>query len=99
MGDGQESSRKVKEWLEATVKLMVDSPADVRIEEVLAPDGGTSYFSIYCQFDDQGKVVGRGGANINAVRKIAYAMSLAQYKRRCEVTVHDPSRNRNGRGG
>jgi len=92
-------SKKVREWLESTVRLMVDQPDKVRVEEVLSPDEGTSYFSIYVQYEDQGKVVGRGGANINAVRKIAYAMALARYKRRCEVTVHDQNRSRrNDRG-
>ncbi len=98
MGE-EKGSRKVKEWLDATVKLLVDHPKEVRIEEVMAPDGGTSYFSIYCKYNDKGQVVGRGGANINAVRKIVLAMGLAQYKRRCEVSVHEPREDaRDGRG-
>lgn len=96
----EKGSKRVKDWLEATVKLLVDHPDEVRIEEVLAPDGGTSYFSIYCKFDDKGQVVGRGGANIIAVRKIILAIGLAQYKRRCDVSIYEPrdgSRNSRGR--
>jgi predicted RNA-binding protein YlqC (UPF0109 family) len=89
----QAGSVKVKEWLDGTVRLIVDDPGQVRIEEVMSPDEGTSYFSIYCAYDDLGKVIGREGSNINALRKLAGAMCLSIYKRRCEVTTHDPKRD------
>jgi len=92
----QEGSVKVKEWLDATVRLVVDQPEQVRVEEVLSPDKGTSYFSIYCAYDDLGKVIGREGSNINAMRKLAAAMCLSHYRRRCEVTADDPKRKERG---
>ena len=72
---------------ELTDKLLIDDDDKMRVEEVLSPDSGTSYFSIYCQTSDQGKVIGRGGENVKAIRKLAFSIAMAQYKRRCEVSV------------
>ena len=91
-----EASVKVREWIETTTRLVVDKPDDVRVEEVLSPDSGTSYFSVYCAYDDIGKIIGREGSNINSIRKLAAAMCLTHYKRRCEVTCHDPKRTDRG---
>jgi len=90
-------SRKVKEWIEATTRLLVDNPDKVRVEEVMSPDESTSYFSIYCQISDKGQVVGRSGVNVDSIRTLAHAMGLAQYKRRIEITVDNSDRNRSGR--
>lgn len=88
----EEGSEKVRKWIEQSTKLLVDYPDEVRVEEVLSPDKGTSYFSVYCKYSDQGMVIGKGGENINAVRQLVRAMCLAQYKRRSDVTVSDGGR-------
>lgn len=91
-------SEKVKEWLEATVKLMVDVPGEVKVMEGLSPDGSTSYFTIYVNYDhDLGKVVGKGGSNINSLRKLASAIALARYDRRCDITAYDHTKSRSRR--
>lgn len=94
-----ETSTEVREWLESTAKLMVDRPDDVRVEEVLSPDGSSSFFSVYVCYSDLGKIVGKEGSNIMAIRKLSSAMCQALYRRRCEVTAYDPTKqNRDRRG-
>lgn len=89
----EESSEKVRAWLEATTKLMVDKPEQVEVKEGISPDNSTSYFSIHVEYTDLGKVVGREGANITAIRKLTSAMCQAQYGRRSDVTAYDPTKD------
>lgn len=94
-----EGSLKVKEWLEKTVKLMVDLPDEVKVMEGMSPDGSTSYFTVYVNYDhDLGKLVGKGGSNINSLRKLASAIALARYDRRCDITAYDPTKSRRRTG-
>jgi predicted RNA-binding protein YlqC (UPF0109 family) len=89
----EERSEEVRAWLEATTKLMVDQPEKVEVKEGISPDGSTSYFSIHVDYSDLGKVVGREGSNITAIRKLTSAMCQAQYGRRSDVTAYDPSKD------
>lgn len=98
MGE-QQTSEKVREWLESTARLMVDKPDEVRIEEVLSPDGSSSFFSVYVSYSDLGKIVGKEGSNIMAIRKLSSAMCQALYRRRCEVTAFDPTKQGRDRRG
>jgi predicted RNA-binding protein YlqC (UPF0109 family) len=90
-----EGCPRTKEWLETTVKMMVDRPDEARVEEGVSPDGSTVFYSIFVNYDhDLGKVVGRGGRNIESLRKIGGAITLARYNRRCEITAFDPTKQR-----
>ena len=93
--EDKDGCQKVREWLLTTVKLMVDMPEEARVEEVVSPDGSTVFYSIFVNYDhDLGKIVGKGGRNIESLRKIGGAIALARYNRRCEITAFDPTKQR-----
>jgi len=83
----------LKEWLEITVRLMVDKPDEVKVVEGMSPDQSMMFFSIYVNYEhDMGKVVGRRGANVDALRKLSSAIAQGRYNRRCGLTIYDPTR-------
>ena len=69
----------MKELLEYIVRLLVDHPDDVRITEV---DGEkTVIFELRCHADDIGKVIGKSGKTVGAVRTLLGAVAARQNRR------------------
>jgi predicted RNA-binding protein YlqC (UPF0109 family) len=77
----------VKELVEYLTKALVDQPADVRVEE-FEEDDGTIVFEVEVADDDVGKVIGRNGRTINALRTVIRA-SAVRHNRRVLVDVVD----------
>ena len=74
----------MKELLEYMVRLLVDHPNDVRITEV---DGAkTAIFELRCHPEDIGKIIGKSGKTISAIRVIL-GTAAAKQGRRAMVEV------------
>ena len=77
----------MKDLVEYLAKALVDSPADVRVDE-FEEDDGTIVFEVEVAEDDVGKVIGRNGRTINALRTVIRA-SAVRHNRRVLVDVVD----------
>jgi len=63
----------MKEMIEYVVKGIVDSPEDVRVNQV---GGETSViFELRCRHEDIGKVIGKNGRTVNAIRTLLNVMA------------------------
>jgi uncharacterized protein len=62
----------IKELLENVVKSLVEFPEAVEIQESLREDG-KKMFGIKLNERDLGKVIGRNGRTIKAIRALVYA--------------------------
>jgi predicted RNA-binding protein YlqC (UPF0109 family) len=56
------------ELLAEVVRALVDAPGQVKVEEFRKPEA--SYLVIHVAPDDRGKVIGREGRTMNAIRVI-----------------------------
>ncbi len=77
----------MKELLEYLARALVDEPDSVRVEE-FEEDDGTVVLELRVGEDDAGKVIGRGGRTISALRTVVKASSV-QEGRRVLVDVID----------
>ena len=77
----------MKDLVEYLAKALVDSPADVTVDE-FEEDDGTIVFEVEVADDDVGKVIGRNGRTINALRTVIRA-SAVRRNRRVLVDVVD----------
>ena len=77
----------MKELLEYLAKGLVDSPEAVAVES-FEEDDGTVVLELHVADDDVGKVIGRSGRTINALRTVVRASS-ARLGRRVLVDVVD----------
>jgi predicted RNA-binding protein YlqC (UPF0109 family) len=69
----------MKELLEYIVRVLVDHPNDVRITEV---DGErTVIFELRCHPDDVGKVIGKTGKTVGAIRILLNTAAAKQGRR------------------
>ncbi len=76
----------MKELIEYIVKSLVDHPEDVRITEI---DGErTVIFELRCHADDVGKVIGKSGKTVSAIR-ILLNTTAAKQNRRAMLEVVD----------
>ncbi|MDD2237116.1 MAG: KH domain-containing protein [Kiritimatiellae bacterium] len=76
----------MKELIEHIVKSLVDHPEDVRITEI---DGErTIIFELRCHADDVGKVIGKSGKTVSAIR-ILLNTAAAKQNRRAMLEVVD----------
>ena len=69
----------MRELLEYIVRVLVDHPNDVRITEV---DGErTVIFELRCHPDDVGKVIGKNGKTVGAIRVLLNTAAAKQGRR------------------
>ena len=69
----------MKDLVEHIVRSLVDHPDDVRVTEV---DGEkTVVFELRCHPDDLGKVIGKGGKTIGAIRMLLTTAAARQGRR------------------
>lgn len=80
----------MKSFLESIVKSIVESPESVIIEES-TDDQGRVVFSITVADEDMGRVIGKDGKVINAIRAIMRVMAIRQNVR-IRIDVVDPKR-------
>ena len=75
----------MKELLENMVKAIVDSPEDV---EVTVNEGeDTLIYELRLGDDDLGKVIGKRGKNIGAIRTIIFAASAKEGTKRSIIEI------------
>jgi len=77
----------VRDLVEFLTKALVDRPGDVKVDE-FEEDDGTIVFEVEVADDDVGKVIGRNGRTINALRTVVRA-SAVRHNRRVLVDVVD----------
>jgi len=76
----------MKELLTHMIKAIVDNPDEV---QVIATDSGqTSVFELRVAKSDMGKLLGKQGRNINAIRMILGAAS-AKSKKRSVIIIRE----------
>jgi len=78
----------MKEFVEFIVKQIVDNPDKVVVEET-TPDEHTIKFNLKVDKRDIGKVIGRQGNNINAIRTLLYAVGAKEKHRAILELVED----------
>jgi predicted RNA-binding protein YlqC (UPF0109 family) len=76
-----------RELLERLASGLVDAPDDVVVEE-FAEDDGTIMLELAVASDDYGKVIGRGGRTVHALRTVV-AAAAASERRRVLVDIVD----------
>lgn len=64
--------------LHELVKALVDAPADVRIERLAAENNYDALLFIHVAPDDRGKVIGKQGATITALRTLFQRVVASQ---------------------
>jgi len=79
------AGRLMKEFIEFIVKQLVDKPEKVVVEEN-TPDEHTIEINVKVDKDDIGKVIGKRGNNINALRILLNAVG-AKGKRRTRLEI------------
>ncbi len=77
----------MRDLVEYLTKALVDRPDDVTVDE-FEEDDGTVVFEVEVADDDVGKVIGRNGRTINALRTVIRA-SAVRHNRRVLVDVVD----------
>lgn len=82
-----------KELLASLVKALVELPEEVRVEEQLMGGTGTSHLVIYAAPRDRGKIIGKSGRTVDAMR-ILFASIASLEDRRVFIEVYEPKRRR-----
>jgi len=67
----------MKEFLEYLVRLIVDNPKEVTIEETTLGEKSFQY-TIKANPEDMGKIIGKGGKIIQAIRSVAKIVAIKQ---------------------
>jgi predicted RNA-binding protein YlqC (UPF0109 family) len=70
----------VKDLIEFLARALVDSPDDVSIDS-FEEDDGTVVFEVRVAEDDVGKVIGRHGRTVNAIRVVVRAATVREGRR------------------
>ncbi len=79
MGGNSDEGKPVKTLVEWVTRSLVDHPEAVEIREVDGPHG--TMLEVRVSPDDLGKVIGRGGRVIKAIRTLARAAATRSGKR------------------
>ena len=69
----------MKELVEFIVKSLVDQPNEVHVAE--SRSGDSIILELSCAAPDMGRVIGKGGRIINAIRKLLQVAAAKQGKR------------------
>lgn len=69
----------MKELIEYIVKTLVDHPDDLRIAEIEGER--TIVFELRCHPEDVGKVIGKSGKTVGAIRTLLSTVAARQNRR------------------
>jgi predicted RNA-binding protein YlqC (UPF0109 family) len=69
----------MRETIEMVVKALVDEPDAVEVREV--DRNGTTRLEVHVSQSDMGKVIGKQGRTVRALRSLVYAVGLKQHRR------------------
>jgi predicted RNA-binding protein YlqC (UPF0109 family) len=78
----------MEELLAYMVRGIVDEPDDVEVDS-FEEDDGTVILELRTAADDTGKVIGRGGRTIGALRLVVKAASVRENKRVLVDVIED----------
>ena len=70
----------MKDLIEFLARALVDSPDKVSVES-FEEDDGTVVYELRVAEDDVGKVIGRSGRTVNAVRAVVRAAAMREGRR------------------
>ena len=70
----------MKELIEYILKMLVNYPDDIQVEEQDLPDGLIIY-SVSANQDDYGRIIGRQGMLIQALRTIVKARAIKEHRK------------------
>ena len=78
----------MKEFLEFVIRQLIEFPDDMVLTEI--PNGRTTVFKLQLRRGDVGRVIGRGGQTIQAIRALL-ASSAARHGQRAilEIVEHN----------
>jgi uncharacterized protein len=80
-------AQRVQELLQYLTEGLVDEPEEVSVE-TFEEDDGTVVLELAVGKDDYGKVIGRGGQTVQALRTVVRA-AAANEKRRVVIDIVD----------
>ena len=69
----------MRDTIELVVKALVDDPEAVEVREV--DRNGTTRLEVRVAQTDMGKVIGKQGRTVRALRSLVYAAGLKQHRR------------------
>jgi predicted RNA-binding protein YlqC (UPF0109 family) len=70
----------VQELIEFLARALVDNPDGVSVES-FEEDDGTTIYELRVAEDDVGKIIGRSGRTVNALRAVVRAASVREGRR------------------
>ena len=77
----------MQEFIESVVKQLVDKPDEVNVEAVESEQ--TVIYELTVGDGDYGKVIGKRGRNISAIRTILFAINAKECGKRARLEVID----------
>jgi len=77
----------MQEFIESVVKQLVDKPDEVNVEAVESEQ--TIIYELTVGDGDYGKVIGKRGRNISAIRTILFAINAKEGGKRARLEVID----------
>ena len=77
----------MQEFIESVVKQLVDKPDEVNLEAVESDQ--TIIYELTVGDGDYGKVIGKRGRNISAIRTILFAINAKEGGKRARLEVID----------
>jgi uncharacterized protein len=69
----------MRDTIEMVVKALVDDPEAVEVREV--ERNGTTRIEVHVAQPDMGKIIGKQGRTVRALRSLVYAAGVKQHRR------------------
>jgi hypothetical protein len=76
MATEQQPTSTTREFVEFTARMLARSPDDVQVEETV--DGETIVYTLRLAPDDVGRLIGREGRIVRAIRSLLRAAAMRQ---------------------
>lgn len=77
----------MKDFVEYIAKHLVDNPDEVHVDKI--ESGKTTIFELSVAPDDVGKIIGKSGKTVNAIRTLLTAVSVKEEGKRAMLEVND----------